>query len=284
MKFHPLFTIESDLSDPEQAKEAEIDVGYINVQRLQGGHYVSAGRLFEASEIDSLERFIAEFGGGQFQLYGRGPDNRGVVRRATLRIDEHQYPPRFAPVSGMPAPAAGAGNLPAPPPAAGGFGLNSGLLELITVLKALQPAPAPPQDNTVLVALIQNQGAQAVAQASAIAQQAAGTQAQFVELVKALQHSPTGGDNPAAIQDSFMNGIRSMGQILKEMKEGGEGDKPFNLDTLLSIADRVMSSIGQAHAIIKDVNAGVEAPAAAGSAVAELAAGTDGAHTAAAAA
>jgi hypothetical protein len=282
MQYHPLFTIETQMDDPEQAKEAEVDIGYINVQRMQGGKYVNAGRLYEAGELCSLETFVAEFGGGDFKLYGRDAANRGVVRQVLLKLDPNQYPPRFAPVAGMPAPQATAAHLPAAQP--NPFGQNAGLIELITVLKALQPPPPPAQDNSVLVALIQNQGAQAIAQAQSIAAQGAATQQQFVELVKALQHSPTGGDNPAAIQDSFMNGIRSMGQILKEMKEGGEGDKPFNLDTLLSIADRVMGSIGQAHEIIKQVNSGAEAPAAAPPATQALAAGEQVGHNAAVAA
>lgn len=284
MKFHPLFTLESDLTDPEQAKEAESDIGYINVQRLQGGHYVSAGRLYEASELDSLQRFIAEFGGGQFKLYGRDMNNQGVIRQVIIRIDEQQHAPRFSPVAGMPAPAAGAGNLPAPP-IPNPFGANSGLVELLAVLKQLNPPPPPPptSDSAVLVALIQNMGANTQATMQMIAGQATQNLAAQVELVKALQQQPSGGNNPAAIQDSFMRGIQAMAQIAKDMKGEDGGSGGLTWEHLVTMFEKGAEAFGSAKTIIETVNATSSGAPAAAAAAPALATVAEGAHTAAAA-
>jgi hypothetical protein len=261
--FHPLFTLETDMSDPEQVKEAEQPIAFINVQRMQGGHYQNAGRLYEASELNSLETFVGEFGGGSFLLLGRGPDNRGIVKRASLKINEQEYPPRFAAVAGRLPPVATAAGLPAPPPvAAAPSMMGMPMAEFAAFMNMMRP-PAPTDNSAVLVALINSMSESSRATMQMISVQSAENLKAQVELVRALQTQPTGGDNPAAIQTSFMNGIRSMGEILREMKDKDGGDQPLNWDTLLSIADRVMGSIGQARDIIREANGGAgSSPAA----------------------
>lgn len=246
MQYHPLFTHNLSLDDPEQAERAKTDVGFMHIFRIVGGRPVIAGPQFTAEQIPNVEALHELLGGGDFEIAGRPPNNQGVCIRTRISLEGA---PKYLGVKST--------DPGAPPSPTIGGGITSTmqpLLELLTVMRTLNPPPpAPPDQSAVLAALITSMGEGNRNTMQMIAQQSAQSQQTMVELIKALQQPARASDGTVA-QDSFMRGIQMFSSIAKEFKgEGGES-KPFNWDTILEIADRVMQSVQAGHKMLETVN------------------------------
>lgn len=256
MKNHPLFTIDCDLNDADQAAKAALDIGFIHVFKVDLGKARSAGRQFKAEELPTYESFVQLFGGGDYELRGRPPDNSGFCNIVHLSIDGSAKNPTG--ITSDPRDPQAYLPQPAPSPLAGA----GGLLELLTLLKAMQPAAPPAQDAAVLVAMINAQSAMSTNVMAMISSQAQSAATNQLELVKALAQPPQGGNNPGAIQDSFMRGIQSMGEIIQKFKPGGEKEKePFPWETINTIVENLMGSVTAGRDALALVNQAGAAPA-----------------------
>jgi hypothetical protein len=68
-----------------------------------------------------------------------------------------------------------------------------------------------------------------------------------------LANQPAGGNNPAAVQDSFMRGIKAMGEIIQQMRPENEKDQ-FTWEALGRIIQGVQESLSLGKWIIENVN------------------------------
>lgn len=238
---HPLFPLDED-ADPDSETP---NVQFISVVRWEMGNKVTAPRMYRANELTTLEQLFADYGGGKYELLGRGPDNSRIIAKRSYSLPGPSKP-MFAEQQASSAqptsPAFDVATLvqalqQAQAPAAGGFNLQT-IMGLLTVL-------AP-----VVQAHLQNQAA---AQQAALANQ----QNLFATVLTASQQSADKlvtvmgqlyQQRPAAgaggpTDSEFRKGMEYMQEFLQgqlEAKSEG-GDEP-SLSDLLGLAKAYMET------------------------------------------
>ncbi len=76
---HPLFPLAEDADDPESDAP---DVQHIMVTRREAAGVVTSPYSFAAGDLMSLEQLHGLYGGGIYELIGRGPNGRIVARKS----------------------------------------------------------------------------------------------------------------------------------------------------------------------------------------------------------
>lgn len=100
---HPLFPLPEDA--PEDAEPA--DVYFIVVTRREIDGLFTAPRIFKADELTSEGELFGLYGGGSYELLGRGPNNARIVARRSLKLPGASKPMFDAPeVESAPKPQA----------------------------------------------------------------------------------------------------------------------------------------------------------------------------------
>jgi len=241
---HPLFPLEED-SDEDAAPP---DVHWIAVCRWETGNKVTAPRLFRANELTTLEQIADEYGGGKYELLGRGADNSRIIAKRSYSLPGPSKP--------MFADAAPKSETAAPDmakllqilqsaqqPAQSGFNMQS-VLALLGVL-------AP-----VFQAYLQNQAAQ---QAAAVAQQQnmfgtiiTASQANADKLVAVMGQLYTAKPPVSAggTGDDFRRGMEYMQEFIQGQMDAktDSGDEP-SLQDIIGLAKAYMESQGRAPAV-----------------------------------
>ncbi|HXK19954.1 MAG TPA: hypothetical protein VNG33_19220, partial [Polyangiaceae bacterium] len=99
---HPLFPLHEDA--PEDAEPA--DVHFIVVTRREVEGVMTAPRIFKADELTSEGELFGLYGGGTYELLGRGANNARIVARRSLKLPGASKPMFEAPeVEVTPKPA-----------------------------------------------------------------------------------------------------------------------------------------------------------------------------------
>jgi len=249
MKNHPLFTLDCDLSDPEQRLLAETDIGFLHVYRMFQGKPVIAGPQFTAEELGNLDAFKSVFGGGDYELRGRPPDNTGICRRVRLSIDPRECPPKSL---NLEQPGLGS--------SAASVALPGGLSpELVAVIRAMQPPPAPPSgglDAGVLIAMINGQSATNLSVMQMISESGNRQMQIMGEMFKSMRETQpqgtTGPDAPIKVLTTAM-------QIIQQLKPApGEESKPFSWETLNTIVTKVAETVQQGKEALSILNSAAE--------------------------
>jgi hypothetical protein len=230
MQYHPLFTLDCNADDPEAQEKAARDVGYIHVYRVVAGRPILASLRLAAEDLPSLDSLIDQFGGGDYELVARGPDNRDIVNRVRIHIDAVQFPPKH------PGATATATNGQVSQP------LDAILTRLVS-LSAPQPAPSGQwlQALTVLgpalLAYMQNQSQSQMNMLTALM---SGNQQATAQLVMALAQllGPRSGANQMS-PDKALDMALGVIEKMKSASSGeGEGSG-FSLETLGTIIENL---------------------------------------------
>lgn len=119
---HPLFLPREEDDEPKEVVK-------IHVTRHEGGRQVWCPRLFEASELQSLEDIFEMFGGGHYELIARDSRSKMSDRR------RYELPGKSRPLTGEPEPAAP--HLGAVPQQAASSGGGGALVPLLLSLAPL---------------------------------------------------------------------------------------------------------------------------------------------------
>lgn len=240
---HPLFPLDEDADEDS----AIPDVQFISVCRWETGNKVTAPRMYRANELTTLEQLFADYGGGKYELLGRGPDNSRIIAKRSYSLPGPSKP-MFAEQQANAAPSAVGVDWSqllqaiqqSQQPAAGGFNLQT-IMGLLTVL-------AP-----VMQAHLQNQAA---AQQAAMAQQ----QQMFATVLQASQSSADklvtvmgqlyqqkpGGGAGGSNDSEFRRGMEYMQEFLQGQLEGkSEGADEPSISDLLGLAKAYMDSQGR---------------------------------------
>lgn len=232
MKNHPLFSMDLDLNDAEHRELANIDIGYLHVYRIIMGKPQICGPQFTAEQLPNVDALREMFGGGDYEIKGRPPDNSGFCRVVRVSIDPNIYPPKI-PGSHVPQP-----QMPGAGQSSGIMGFSADQLAMLRTLLAPQQQMAPQQnDQSVIVALIQSQSAAFGAMMQAFGQQSQQSMANMVQIVSTLQQqSPGAPSNPAAVLQVALD-------VIQKLRPQGDGaSSPFNWDTVGTIIENVMQT------------------------------------------
>ena len=263
MKQHPLFCMDLDPTNIEDdAIKAQVDVGSFYVYKIIPGRSTPIlwSPRIDAHEIQTPEQFVARFGGGHWELKGRGIDDKCVVRIVRF---ECAGPDKDA-----------SGNLVNPPGGPGMTGVqpSNGIapgLEFLLQRLAPQPAPAPAHDTIgtlqiiaaiaaavapVLVASVQAKEESSRAIMAMIGQMGSNAATGQVQLIQALTGKSPGTETGVALTQSFIQGFQAMGDLVKKGKEGEGG--PDVLDAIGTIVQNLTQLIGKGADAIKFVNGG----------------------------
>ena len=87
---HPLFPVDDEDDD--------VEVGFINVARLEGGRAVFATRQFSGDELTDLEVIWDLYGGGDYELIARDRGNKHITARRRYSLDGPKRPMTGEPV------------------------------------------------------------------------------------------------------------------------------------------------------------------------------------------
>jgi len=257
MKFHPLFTMNCDLNDPEQAAIAETDIGFMHVYRIEFGREKIIGGQFTAEQLPNFDAFKAMFGGGDYCVKGRPPNNQGFCRTVHLTVEGPPKPDPFM------AAQSAAGAMPAAP-AVAGFTAEQ-LMALRAALGVSQPQPLPPPqaggiDSNVLIALINGQQAAADRSLQMIMAQGQQQMTALVEFGKILM-AGRGGPSDAQPPTSPLHTLETALQVIEKLKPQA-ADKPFTLETVAQIVSDLLETFKTGKDALKVLeDAAAEVPA-----------------------
>lgn len=236
---HGLFLPESETDEPVHG------VVKISVRRLTP-YPGNAGRLYDAlTELREPEDLRRLFGGGTYEVWGRDSNGYAVKgARRKIMLDGQAIPmdrlddpfrsmPQSAPQAPAAAPAASAAassELDTLRQQVAALGQAMGQLAQTVQLSLQRPAAAP-QDNGVLVALINGQS-------------------KMNETLLTALTTKTG--DPAQTHEVFQDGMKSMADLLEPIIEKmGERQQAGEVDGLQGIAETVREVVAGMDTFLK---------------------------------
>jgi hypothetical protein len=240
---HPLFPLDED-ADPETENP---NVQYISVCRWETGNKVTAPRMYRANELTTLEQLFADYGGGKYELLGRGPDNSRIIAKRSYSLPGPSKP-MFAEQQASAAPNAPAFDVATLVQAlqqtqqpAGGFNLQT-IMGLLTVLAPVVQAHLQNQAAAQQASLAQQQ--QLFATVLTASQQSAD---KLVTVMGQLYQQKPAGPAGASGDSEFRRGMEYMQEFLQGQLEGkSEGEGEPSMSDLLGLAKAYMESQGRA--------------------------------------
>ena len=264
MKNHPLLVGDTEVEDERYQERAEKDVGSIYVYKVQaGGQPVLWSRRLMPHELPNLDALREQYGGGHWEIAFRGADDAGIIAKVRYQVGGPEKNPDGSPV-GQPS-----GSVP-------GASIEAMLRNLIAAQSIATPPAAGSMFNAQSLALIipavlayltESQRAQAsrdTATQQLMAHLAASQGQGQVQLIQALMGNRGSENNGIALQESFMKGLETMGQVIgaaKKSTEEGTGKSLDWLEVVGSVLQGLRETVTAGAKAIEIVN-GPEAAAA----------------------
>lgn len=239
---HPLFPAEDD--DDETA-----DIKFIQVTRIDRGRQLWAPRMFRADELTDLADISALYGGGQYELFGRGasvakPDSPGrVSARRKYEIPGPSRPLGVDPGEEPAAPAAPAVATSQPAISSGSDNLLVALLQMSSQQQAAQAQAQAQSQQQFMQMMTQilatsRQDSQNMMQ---VMMQMQGQQTQSMAgIMTAMLSNKSGGPEEFG---KFIQIAKDVGALGKPEMPKTEDEKPFDIGSALSdVADIVQGA------------------------------------------
>lgn len=236
---HPLFPGNDD-DDPETPSP---EVCYILVNRREAAGVVTAPHVYGASDLTSLEQLHALYGGGIYELVGRGPNNARIVARRSYNLAGASKPLVPTGEEVKPAEVVDVGSLVARAMQAQQQSSNGSILpSVIALVGALGPVIAQVLSNSAAAETRRFEAGQ-----QHMTMMLAGQQAQadkFVAVMQSLHnnaHAPAAGGGPGSSE--FQRGVKWMEDFIAgKMEEQGEGGASgLDFNEMIKLAQLALS-------------------------------------------
>lgn len=238
---HPLFPIAENADEEEEGRE----VCFIQVNRREASGLVTAPEIFPGQSLTSLTQLHELYGGGIYELIGRGVGNARIVARRSYTLPGPSRPMFKLPEAEAPpaAPPVDVSSLLAAARAQQSGGMN--LQTIIALLAALAPVITQYLQNSAQTAQQQH-----AAQQNFLATLLSQSQAQsdkFVSVMQSLHTNAASGGTVASGPGGteFQKGVKWMEDFIAgQMEEkGGDGGDAVSLNELVKLASAGLEAL-----------------------------------------
>jgi hypothetical protein len=255
---HPLFA-------PDDENDEFVQVAQIQVTRMEQGQAVYAPRMFQASELNSLQDIANEFGGGTYVLIARY-NNRITTRRKFVIPGKSK--PMFEEVASLEPPVQPVlQSQPMPAPMGSGDGM---ITLLVTMMQGMMQAQAQAsQQSMQMMMAFMTQGTQKSAEereaaraemAANIERERLSAERTMAMMREMMSNRPSGSGEEFAKGVEFMR-MFAMNQI-ETARTAAKGDGEDGIESLLGTAMQALQGWNALQELKNPANAAATAVAA----------------------
>ncbi len=236
---HPLFPTEGPEEEP-------IEVEFIGVRRFQGGALVTAPRMFEATELDSLEGLFDLYGGGTYELEARHGGQSQKQHYSARR--RYTLPGPSKPLTGEEPEQPAHGAMMAP--TAGLSGDNQLMLMFLKMMSDSQSqttalmVKAMESNAQILAAVLGSGKGDNTAVLQMMATMSQQDRAQMMDLLKVFAEAKGGGGSGEL--GAFMKGLNFQQTDAPEPEADPEGDLMSTVQQVMGMAAAGRQSVAGA--------------------------------------